>query len=153
MDFSVEIVEAWSVDEVDLLLAPLSPAHAGNDGHLLFDLIGVEVEATVAFIYALQARDRLAGVKNALAEGRFAGALVAEQGDVSDVLGTEAHRLSTLLNEKIAHRMAGLLKAQTAWEYEDAMYHPARSLSTRAARKSLSRPPVHCHRIRPGMPQ
>ena len=85
LGFVDEHVEAGSVDQVDLGLAPLDDGGGGGDGHRPRDFFFVVIGDGGAFIDPAQALGGAGGEQHGRGEGGFAGVGVPDQGDVADV--------------------------------------------------------------------
>lgn len=97
---AAEIVVTRRIDEIDLMLLPLSPADACVDGHLAVDFVRFEVEAAVAVINALEPIQGIADKEDGLPQSGLAAALVPDEGDIPDFFRTDILHRSALLQRR-----------------------------------------------------
>ncbi len=81
-----EVPIARRVKDVDLVLLPLHVAGGGKDAGLAFLLLGLEVEVRRVVVHTAQPLGRLGREKDCLAQRGFAGAAMADQCNVSNLV-------------------------------------------------------------------
>ena len=99
-----EVRVAGGVEHVDLDAVPLDGSHRERDGDALALLVGIVVGDGVAVLHGTHARDRAGRVEHGFEQRGLAGAAVADQQDVADVL-----RVVGLQRELLPGRVRGIL--------------------------------------------